>query len=102
MGGKLDALIQLKGELTASVRYATMPAIPMPAGMSERVVQILNQVDQSMKPKEIVEYYQRLGWDAPKAGRAKLYERISGSLSYLVNRKATFKKQKGIFEHADA
>ena len=51
--------------------------------------------DQSMKPKEILEYYQRLGWDAPKAGRAKLYEGISGSLSYLLNRKGILKNKKG-------
>src|SRR5437773_10323635 len=58
--------------------------------------------DQSMKPREILEYYQRLGWDAPKVGSAKLDEGISGGLSYLLNRKGILKKQKGIFDQADA
>ena len=98
MGGKLDALMQFKGELIGErslCNDGAMPAIPMPAGKPERVIQILKQVDQSMKPKEILEYYQRLGWDAPKAGRAKLYEGISGSLSYLLNRKGILKNKKG-------
>ena len=46
-----------------------------------------------MKPKEILEYYQRVGWDALKAN---LYERIGGSLSYLLNRKGTLKTKKDI------
>ena len=58
--------------------------------------------DQSMKPREILEYYQRLGWDAPKVGSAKLDEGISGGLSYLLNRKGILRKQKGIFDQADA
>jgi len=66
----------------------------IPHGMSERVIQILTEAGHPMMPKEIVNRHQELGWTAPEGGRAKLYEAVSGSLSYLYNRKEVLTKTK--------
>lgn len=66
----------------------------VPKGMSARVIQILSESGRPMKPKQIVNKHQELGWPEPKGGRAKLYEAVSGSLSYLLNRKGLLTKTK--------
>lgn len=63
-----------------------------PKGMSEQVMQILTVTGKPLMPKDIVNQHQALGWPAPAGGRQKLYEAVSGSLSYLLNRKQLIEK----------
>jgi len=66
----------------------------MPHGMSQQVIQILEEAERPLKPKDIVNRHQELGWTAPEGGRKKLYEAVAGSLSYLVNRKKVLERTK--------
>lgn len=76
----------------ATGQYLTNGAVPK--GMSARVIQILSESGRPLKPKHIANKHQELGWPEPKGGRAKLYEAVSGSLSYLLNRKKVLTKGK--------
>jgi len=66
----------------------------MPPTMSDRVIKIIIDAAKPLKPKDIVNRYQQLGWTEPTGGRTKLYEAVSGSLSYLLNRKRVLQKTK--------
>ena len=90
----LDGVSITLGISTPVIGARTFGSIAMPDSMSDRVIKIIFDANKPLKPKEIVNRYQLLGWTEPAGGRAKLYEAISGSLSYLLNRKQVLDKTK--------
>jgi hypothetical protein len=82
-------LSQMKGAATPQSLNGRIPD-----SMSDKVMKILSDMGKPMKPKAIVDRYEVLGWEAPEGGRKKLYEAVSGSLSYLLNRKKVLEKTK--------
>ncbi len=93
-----EFLLQLSASLGMPIKTVTKikPSVngKMPHGMSQQIIQILTESEQPLKPKDIVNRHQELGWTAPEGGRPKLYEAVSGSLSYLLNRKGLLTKTK--------
>lgn len=89
----LDGLSVTLGMSSPAIGARTFDTA-MPDSMSDRVIKIISDARRPLKPKEIVNRYQLLGWTEPEGGRVKLYEAISGSLSYLLNRKRVLEKGK--------
>lgn len=65
-----------------------------PTTMIDRVMKIVTDNIRPIKAKNIADKYEALGWTLPEGGRAKLYGAVSGSLSYLLNRKQVLVKTK--------
>lgn len=94
-----EFLTRLSASLGVPIKTGTTVQPPsangkMPQGMSERIIKILTDAGRPMMPREIVNRHQELGWTAPEGGRSKLYEAVSGSLSYLFNRKEVLTRGK--------
>ena len=89
----LDGLSVTLGISSPAIGARTFESA-MPDSMADRVIKIISDGRKPLKPKEIVNRYQLLGWSEPEGGRGKLYEAVSGSLSYLLNRKQVLEKTK--------
>jgi len=97
-----DAVAEYLHNLSATLGFSEMKGAAtsqslngrIPDSMSGKVMKILSDMGKPMKAKAIADRYEVLGWEAPEGGRKKLYEAVSGSLSYLRNRKKVLEKTK--------
>src|SRR5947209_7706844 len=85
----IAAINALKGSADRGVTDSSPPHHNdggAPNGWADRVLKIIQDSQRPMRQKDVVEAYNKLGWERPDDDK-KFYIAIAGAVNYLYNKK---------------